>query len=50
MIPSSVGSQATDSLEPIVGSTSRGSTVTPNRRASEPAIAARSSGVPCVVG
>ncbi len=30
--PSSVGSQATSSLEPIVGSTAAGSTVTPNRR------------------
>ena len=50
MTPSNVGSQATNSLEPIVGSTSNGSTVTWKRRTSDPAIASRSSGVPCVVG
>ena len=36
MTPSSVGSQATNSLEPIVGRMSCGSTDTSKRRASEP--------------
>ena len=48
--PSSEGSQATNSLDPIVGSTAAGSTRTPNRRSSAPLIDSRSAGVPCVVG
>jgi hypothetical protein len=48
--PSNVGSQATSSFDPIVGKTAAGSTTTPNRRCSAPANAARSAGVPEVVG
>ena len=45
--PSRVGSHATSSLEPIVGSTPSGSTSgTPRRRANQPATASRSAGVP----
>src|SRR6476469_2517020 len=48
--PSSVGSQATSSFDPIVGRTASGSTVTPCRRRCASAAASRRAGVPCVAG
>ena len=48
--PSIVGSQAMNSLVPITGSTETGSTCTSSERASHPAAAERSSGVPAVSG
>src|SRR6516162_2083182 len=44
------GSQAMNSLVPITGSTSSGDTGTPCARASQPAAADRSRGVPQVAG
>ena len=44
------GSQAMNSLVPTTGSTSSGDTVTPWARASQPAAADRSRGVPHVAG
>jgi hypothetical protein len=44
------GSQAMNSFVPITGSTVAGSTCTPSERASHPAAAERSPGVPAVSG
>ena len=49
-MPSSVGSQATSSLEPIVGSTPNPPARRRTRGATQPVIAARSAGVPAVSG
>lgn len=48
--PSSVGSHATSSFEPIVGSTPKPSPAGAHQRVTQARIAARSSGVPAVSG
>jgi hypothetical protein len=50
-MPSSVGSHATSSLDPIVGNTAAGSIpMTPYQWAMASIAAARRAGVPCVAG
>ena len=48
--PSSVGSHATSSFEPIVGSTPKPWAAGAHQRVTQSRIAARSSGVPAVSG